>query len=162
MTSGDQTIVYSAILRPHRSAGAKGTRIVIGIVALIWLVPAVGFTLAGAWPVLPLLGIELAALYLLLRLNQHAGNAFEAINLTRSALTVRRVNHWGRQWSVSFQPDWLQVNVNPLGPADNRLELRSHGRSLIIASFLMPQERVELASALRRELSRLTALPQAG
>jgi uncharacterized membrane protein len=160
MTSNDETVVYSAILRPHRSAGARATRIVIGIVAVIWLIPSIVFAVVGAWPVLPFAGVELLALYALLRLNQRAADTMEAINLSRSALTVHRVDHWGKRSSVSFPPNWLQVNVDPLGPVDNRLELRSHGRSVIIASFLMPQERVELARALRRELARLAHAPQ--
>ena len=89
-------------------------------------------------------------------INQHAGNALEAINLTRQALTVRRVDHWGKQSDFSFAPDWLQVNLEPLPGQDNRLELRTHGRSLAIASFLPAHEREELALTLRRALGRLS------
>jgi uncharacterized membrane protein len=156
----ETAVLYSAVLRPHRSAGRKVARVVAGLVAGLLMVVGTGFLLAGAWPVLPFLGLEVVLLYAALRLNQHAGNAFEAINLTRHALTVRRVDHWGKQSDFSFSPDWLQVNLQPMPGHDNRLELRTHGRSLAIASFLLPHEREELALTLRRALGRLsTTLP---
>ena len=153
-------ILYSAVLRPHRSAGQRAARVIAGLVAAQLTVVGTGFLLAGAWPVLPFFGLEVVLLYVLLRFNQHSGDVLEAINLTRKALTVRRVDHWGKQSDFSFPPDWLQVNLQPMPGQDNRLELRTHGRSLIIASFLPTHEREELALTLRRALGRLsTALP---
>jgi uncharacterized membrane protein len=151
----ETTVLYSAVLRPHRSAGARVARVVTVIVAVLLAIVGSGFLIAGAWPVLPFLGLEVALLYGGLRLNQRAGNACEAINLTRSALTVRRVDHWGKQSQVSFPPHWLQVNLLEMPGQDNRLELRSHGRSLSIATFLQPRERQELALTLRRALGRM-------
>ena len=155
----DSTILYSAVIRPHRSAGRRGIRIVTILFGLALATIATGFVLAGGWLVLPFLGLELPLLYLALRLNHRAGNAEEAINLTRSALTVRRTDHWGKQSSFSFPPHWLQVNLLSLAGGDNRLELRSHGRSLAIASFLPPEERQALALTLRGALHRLTPAP---
>jgi uncharacterized membrane protein len=69
---------------------------------------------------------------------------------------VRRVDHWGKQTDYSFQPHWLQVNIEEPPTRHSPVELRSHGRSLTIGRFLLPDERLELARALRRELFRLT------
>lgn len=163
MPRGDGAIVYSAILRPHRSAGPLAARVVLIAAGLVWLPIGIIVSLIGAWPVLPFLGLEIGLLAFALGLSRRSGNAFEAINLSRQALTVRRVDPWGGHSSVSFAPDWLQVNIERLDADDNRLELRSHGRSLTIGSFLLPDERERLARALRRELSRLrfTAEPPA-
>jgi uncharacterized membrane protein len=152
----DANVVYSAVLRPHRSLGAGGIRIVVILVAIASAIPGTLFLALGAWPVLPFLGLDVVILYAALRWNLRAGNAFEAINLSRRALTVRQANAWGRQTETSFQPQWLQVNIEELAADDNRLELRSRGRSLVIGRFLPPHERVELAQALRRELFKLT------
>jgi uncharacterized membrane protein len=153
--SADGPVLYSAVLRPHRSLGRRGTTRIVLVVAGVWFVVGLAFGLMGAWPVLPFLGVEVLLLLVLFRLNLRAGNACEAINLTPRALTVRRTDHWGQQSLVSFPPQWLQVNLEPLAGRDNRLELRSHGRSLTIASFLPAHERAELALALRRALARL-------
>ena len=157
MPEGEETIRYSVVLRPHRSAGRRAARWAVGLVGIMAIPVSVACLVAGAWPVLPFLGAEAVLLYVLMLLNQRAGNALETINLTRSALTVRRIDHWGKTLRVAFQPFWLQVNIEDLPGNTNRLELRSHGRSLIIANFLLPHERVELALALRRELSRLNS-----
>ena len=153
----ETAVLYSAVLRPHRSAGLRVARIVAGLVAALLVIVGAGFLLAGAWPVLPFLGLEVVLLYALLRFNQRAGNTFEAINLTRTALTVRRLDHWGKQSDFSFSPYWLQVNLREMPGQDNRLELRTHGRSLAIASFLLPHERRDLALTLRRALGRISA-----
>lgn len=161
MPEGDETVRYSVILRPHRSAGRQAARWAAGLVGIMAVPVSAALLLAGAWPVLPFLGVEVVLLYVLMRLNQRAGNALETINLTRCAVTVKRVDHWGKTLRVVFQPLWLQVNIEDLPGNGNRLELRSHGRSLIIANFLLPHERVELALALRRELSRLNSSVEA-
>lgn len=152
----DTVVLYSAILRPHRSSGTSLARRLTGLVAAFLVVSGTGFLIAGAWPVLPFFGLEVVLLYCALRFNQRAGNTSEAINLTRQALTVRRTDHWGNQSSFSFPPYWLQVNLHDMPGFDNRLELRTHGRSLAIASFLLPHERQQLAQTLQRALSRVT------
>lgn len=151
-----EAVRYSVVLRPHRSAGAGAIRTVICLMALAWLVVGVVFVAVGAWPVAPFLGLEGLLVYGAFRLNAHAGNALEAINLTDTALTVRRVNFWGQQKRFSFPPHWLQVNFDEPPSNLSVLELRSHGNSLVIGTFLQPRERLELARVLRRELTRLT------
>ncbi len=151
-------VYYSAVLRPHRSLKRRTTTRVVLVLAAVWFVIGLAFIAAGAWPVLPFFGLEVLLLLSLFRLNERAGNTCEAINLTASALTVRSIDPWGKHSLVSFQPRWLQVNLEPApgddSRLDNRLELRSHGRSVTIASFLPPQEREAVALALRRALAR--------
>lgn len=150
------SVVYSAVLRPHRSASLPAMRTLVLVIAIAWGGVGLTFALLGAWPVAPFIGAEVLFLYIALRWNLRTGNEQEAINLTPTALTVSRVDHWGKQTRTSFPPHWLQINIEPTCSDDNRLELRTHGRSLIIAQFLPPSERVELACALRRELGKLT------
>lgn len=155
MPDGDDAILFSAILRPHRSGGRLVGRAVLAVAAVIWLPIAAVVATIGAWPVLPFLGLELALLALALGLSRRSGNAIEAITLSRQVLTVRRLDHWGTETSISFAPHWLQVIVETVDEDNNRLVLRSHGQSLTIARFLLPHERVALARALRRELARV-------
>jgi uncharacterized membrane protein len=152
----NSVVLYSAVLQPHRSAGARTIRgVVLCAFALLFSVSLI-FIAAGAWPVAPFMGLEVALLFGALRLNDRAGNAYEAINLTQKALTVRRVDHWGKRAEFWFPAEWLQINLEEPPNRETPLELRSHGRSLIIGAFLLPEERLQLAHALRRELDRLT------
>lgn len=155
--STESAVLFSAVLRPHRSGGPHALRSLLVLLGVISGAAGLMFLAMGAWPVLPFLGLEVVLLVLMLRLNLKRGSEFEAINLTRSALTVRRVDHWGHERHFSFPPHWLQVNLEP-APGDNTLlELRSHGRSLTIGRFLPVAERQELALTLRRALQRVTA-----
>ena len=155
----DAAVLFSAVLRPHRSAGPSAVRLLVVLVAAVWAAVGIVFVIAGAWPVAPFFGVEVFLLWLALRLNDRAGRAYESINLTENALTVRRVDHWGKMADYSFPPHWLQVNLGEPVTRRTPLELRSHGRSLVIGSFLLPEERSTLARTLRRELGRLTGTP---
>lgn len=150
-----EAIVYSAILRPYRSGSVSAVHWIGILLSVVFLGVGLAFALAGAWLVLPFLGLEILVLLVALRLNLRKGNALEAINLSRSALTVRQVDPWGRQMQYTFPPQWLQVNLVQRRSQTAELELRSHGRSLTIGRFLLPHDRIALAQALRRELSRL-------
>ncbi|MCW5699900.1 MAG: DUF2244 domain-containing protein [Rhodospirillales bacterium] len=154
-TPSDGTVVYSAVLRPHHSIDESTTLAVAVAVATVMFVVGIAFIVAGAWPVTPFLGLESLLLLGAFHLNRRAGFAYEAINLTARALTVRRVDFWGNESDFSFPPYWLQVNIDEPPNRKSPLELRSHGTSLIIGSFLLPEERLQLAYALRRELHRL-------
>lgn len=156
--AGDAGLLFSAELRPRRGASLKAVHTLIWIVGGVWFVVGVCFWMAGAWPVFGFLGLDVALLYLALRLHHQAGNRVEAIRLTPDALTVRRVDPWGRRRTWSFQPYWLQVNLMEAEGRHDRLELRSHGKSLVIGEFLMPEERRALAGALRAALRPLSVV----
>lgn len=150
-------VVFSAVLRPHRSAGPSANRTLLLVLGGFLFAVGAAFVAAGAWPIAPFLGLELLLLGLAFRFNQRAGRAFEAINLTPEALTVRRVDYWGQSTRHAFPPHWLQVNLDEPPERHTPLELRSHGHSLVIGSFLLPEERLTIARTLRRELARLTS-----
>lgn len=149
-------VLFSAELRPRRGVGLKAIHTLIWIVGGVSFVVGFGFWMAGAWPVFGFLGLDVGLLYLALRLHHRTGNRLEAIDLTPDALTVRLVDPWGRRRMWSFQPYWLQVNLMEAEGRGDRLELRSHGKSLVIGEFLMPEERRALARALRAALRPLS------
>jgi len=146
-------VLFSTVLRPHRAATVRAIHIVIGFVAGALMIAGFGFILSGAWPVVPLLGLEVLLLFAALRLHHRGGNAYETIDLTENLLSVCRVDAWGRKARWDFQPQWLQVNMDNPPRQDSHLELRSHGKSIRIGGFLLPSERLVLANQLRRELT---------
>ena len=154
--------LFSAELRPHRSASERAVRIVTLLVLAISIPTGIVFSLIGAWPVLGFMGLEVIALIVLFRWHHRSGYSLETIRLTSAALWVERRNPWGRCQSWSFQPHWLQVNINETPNGGNHLELRSHGRALTIGAFLAAEERVSLAAALREKLSGLTSADMTG
>jgi len=86
--TGEPRPLYRAELRPHRSASVRAINfIILGLLA-IFIPTAVGFVLAGAWPVTGFMGFELLLLYGALRLNQHRGTTVETIDLTQRVLRI--------------------------------------------------------------------------
>jgi uncharacterized membrane protein len=149
----DLDTLFDAVLYPHRSLSPRGVRFLIaGICGVLSLV-ALFFTAMGAWPVLPFFGGEVLLICWAFRTNARDGRMFERLRLTPEAMTVTRVHSSsGETQHRLAPPHWISVNLIPRPGGDNELRLSSHGRSLMVGSFLTPDERGELADALRGAL----------
>ncbi len=156
------SVLFDATLTPHRSLSPRGFVILMAVVCAISFVAGMVFFLAGAWPVVGFLGLDVLLVYAAFRVNYHHGRMFETLELTRRDLLVRRVDHWGKESRWRFQPSWLQVLIDEPPAHDSQLNLRSHGRSVTIGAFLAPDERLDLAKALRRALAKLRSAPGLG
>jgi len=155
----EKKLVFGAELAPHRSLAPQGFLLLMGSIGLISFAAGIAFYLAGAWPVVGFLGLDVLLVYLAFRINYRRGNLREILELTRDDLHVRRIDHRGRETSWHFQPYWLQVNIDEPPDHHSQLLLSSHGRSLAVGSFLAPEERLDLAQALRRALGEIRCLP---
>ncbi|MEQ8193511.1 MAG: DUF2244 domain-containing protein, partial [Rhodospirillales bacterium] len=161
MTLAAETVLFNTTLRPHRSANLYTLRWLLILMALAFAITGFGFSLAGAWPVSGFLGLEIVLLVGALLLNERAGRAVETISLTADALTVHCIDARGRERRFTFPPQWLQIVATPVphgllheGGGLERLEVRSHGRSVAIGSFLPPADRQALCADLRTALAR--------
>jgi uncharacterized membrane protein len=150
---GDGSHVYfAAALKPNRSLSTNGFRLLMIITAFLTFAIGTAFFILGAWPVLGFCGLEFILVYIAFRLNYRAGRAAERIRLTEKELEVMRVSPYGKAQKWCFEPTWLQVLMDNPPFHHSKLRLRSHGRSLVIGSFLTPEERLEVADALRAAL----------
>lgn len=155
-----EPVVFDAVLTPHRSLPPRGFVILMSAVCAVSFAAGLVFFLVGAWPVVGFLGLDVLLIYLAFRLSYRSGRCYETVSLTRAALTVSRVDARGRGRSWRFQPTWLQVVMDDPPEHHSQLTLRSHGESLSIGAFLAPEERLDLARALRRALADLRCAPR--
>ncbi len=91
--------IFTAVLTPHRSLTPRGLAIVMGAIGVCSFITGTIFYVAGAWPVMGFMGLDVALIYVAFRLNNRQARAFEEISMTREALTVRKVSaagHWRR------------------------------------------------------------------
>tara|TARA_R110002110_G_scaffold415612_6_gene652032 strand:- start:53884 stop:54363 length:480 start_codon:yes stop_codon:yes gene_type:complete len=148
--------IFDAVLTPHRSLSPQGVRyLLFGMAGMLTLVGAF-FTAQGAWPVLPFFSCEILLFWWAFRANARDGRRFEHLRLTPDAMTVARVRPSGQTQEHKFAPPhWLAVELTPRPGGDNELRLASHGRSLKVGGFLTPEERDDLATALRDALKKL-------
>jgi uncharacterized membrane protein len=143
--------LFAAILRPNRSASVKAINLVIALLAGVFFLTGAGFMLIGAWPIMGFLGLEIVLLYLALRWNLLAAGRHETVTLTKAALTVERVDPWGNRTAETLEPAWARVTLDE---RRGRLEIRSHGKGIVVGRFLAPEELVEFAYTLREALAK--------
>ncbi len=159
--AGAEEVLFDAELTPHRSLPPEGFVLLMGLIGLVSFAAGAMFFVVGAWPVVGFLGLDLLLIYLAFRASYRSGRAYETLRLTRRDLTLKRVDSRGRAQRWQLPSTWLQVLVDDTPHHQSRLTLRSHGRSLVVGSFLTPEERVDLARALRRALARAHGAPAA-
>ena len=152
---GRNPLLFDALLTPHRSLSPRGFMVLMAAICAFSFSAGLGFFLAGAWPVVGFLGLDVLLVYVAFRINFRHGRMYETLRLSREALTVQRVDHWGKVKRWLFQPAWLQVLIDDPPRQESQLTLRSHGRSVRVGAFLTPAERLGVAKALRRALARL-------
>jgi uncharacterized membrane protein len=137
------------ILRPNRSLSARGMAALFGGLGASAIVIGALFLSSGAWPVLPFLALEVAAVGLtLLLLYRHADDC-EVIRLEDDRLEV--VQRRGRiETCHRFSRYWARVAIEPASNAHHpsRLLIRSHGRELEVGAGMTEEARRVLAGLL--------------
>lgn len=143
---------FEATIYPNQPLGRAGFIWLMVGMSSVSLIMAVGFALAGAWPVAGFLGLDILLLYLAFRVARVRARRREHIRIDAEAVRVQRVEADGiaREWR--FEPYWVRVQMDDPPRRDSWLTLASHGLSLRIGGFLTPAERLELARALRAAL----------
>lgn len=145
---------FDAVLHPNRSLGGRGFVLLMAALAAVSFVGGVVFISVGAWPVFGFLGLDVLLIYVAFRASYRSGRLVETIKLTDAALEVRRIDAYGRSAAWRVPPTWLKVEVERPEAHDCRVTVRSHGQSVVLGSFLAPEERREFAAALSAALAR--------
>ncbi len=112
---GDTGEGLQVVVRPNRTLTLRGMTVLFAGLTLVVLTIGIGFTLAGAWPVLPFAGLELALVgAVLYRLFRHADD-HDRVLVDRECVTVIR-RRGRREWRDEFQRYWTRVTLER-GPA---------------------------------------------
>ena len=126
----EKDVLFDAVLVPHRSLSPRGFLILMTAICLFAFAAGLGFFLAGAWPIVGFLGLDVLLIFIAFRINYRHARMSETLTLSRSTLVVERTDHWGQSESWRFQPYWLQVLIDDPPRSDSKLTLRSHGKQL--------------------------------
>ncbi|WP_029010893.1 DUF2244 domain-containing protein [Azospirillum halopraeferens] len=145
-------VFFDAILHPHRSLGRTGFLVLMAAVVLVSAVVGTAFLVQGAWPVTGFFGLDVLLLWWAFRANYRSARRYERVRLTDRELTVQRVAWKQPDRTWRFQPHWLRVSMDDPPRHESQVTLSSHGRSVVVGSFLSPDERADFARALRRAL----------
>jgi uncharacterized membrane protein len=142
---------FDAVLTPARSLDRRGFWLLLGALLALNLFLAVRLVMAGGWPILPFLGLDIAGVVLAFHLNNRTARTAERIRLGRDALTVTHMDPGGARRDWSFEPAWVRIALQdrPRG----RLTITTNGKGVAVAEFLSPRERREVALALNEALA---------
>ena len=141
------------VARPNQSATWRTNKLVLLALAVPSLIIGVGFALVGAWPILPLAGLELAAL----------AGALYYVNWKLQYRHVSTVSEddvridkgfYAPQRSWQFQRDTAGLAVTPEkhpwdGPS---IRLHNQSESVSVGEFLNREDCLQLLALLRQEL----------
>ena len=148
--------VFAATIRPHRSLGESGFRIMMVLFAAVAGVAALRFVALGFWPVSGFLCLDVIGLYIAFRVSYRRGRSFEEVVLTPIELMIRRVTHRGeaREWRLN--PLWTRLHREKDEEFGlQRLALVSRGERITIAGELSPPEREHFADEFGQALAQV-------
>lgn len=152
-----QAVHFDATLLPHRSLPREGFHALIAALVALNLILGVPMFLFGAWPVVGFMGLDIALVVFLFRLNYKSGRLSETLRLTDTDLEVIRIDPEGVVEKARLEAAWLRVEMDDPPQHESRLTLVSRGNRLVVGRFLTPEERLEVAVDLRAALARLKA-----
>ena len=153
---------FCAVLTPNRSLDRLGFLLVMALVCSASFAAVIALMLKGAWSVMGSFGLDVIFIYVAFRFRYRSGRLSETVKLTERRLTICRRQPGEREQVWAFEPYWLEVRIEEPPKPDSPLTLISHGQPLDFARFLSPDERLDFANALRRELARLRIAPSVG
>lgn len=145
-------ILFDAVLEPNRPLSPRALLLVLGGVAAFSFTTGVLFVLRGAWPVTPFFGADVLVLAIAFAICARSARRRERLVLTHDRLVIERVSPSGRTAREEIDPYWLKVDHQDPDRVGCELALVSRGKRWVVGSFLGPDDRASLATALREAL----------
>jgi uncharacterized membrane protein len=147
--------LFAATLTPHRSLSPTGKRVVIGLVAALALIPGFVFYLAGAWPVVGFMGLDVIAIWVALTISMRSGKAYEVLTLWPGTLELKKIDAKGAEEVLSFVPATVRFLVDrDYNERVTALWLRERDKKVALGAFLSADEKLSLSkvfgTALRK------------
>ncbi|MCB1701546.1 MAG: DUF2244 domain-containing protein [Pseudomonadales bacterium] len=141
------------IAKPNCSASWRGNLLVLLVLAIPSLGAGIGFAMLGAWPVLPLAGLEMLALGSALYYVNWKLQYRHVITLSDDSVCIDKGFYTPRQsWKFPRHATGLAIVPERHPWEGPGLSLQGTGESVSIGEFLNRDDSLELAALLRREI----------
>jgi len=143
-------------IRPNRSLSPKAILPLFCAAAAVLVTIGIGFTLLGAWPVLPFAGLEIVMIGAVLRWMHRHHDDYELVIVAGDRVRViRRSGQQERE--AEFNRHWARVSMTPPGSARHSMQVRvgSHGRYVEIGAAVREEDRRRLADEIKSALARV-------
>ena len=141
---------FKMMTRPNCALSIAEQKRVFIVIALFTLTVAGGFSMAGAWLVMPFAGFELLALAAaLIYLNGNAEN-YESVTVSGDALVIERSIRKQVE-RFEFNRHWVRIVAKTFPESKQQLiSFSSHGREVEFGRYMSHEQRQALAHELKR------------
>lgn len=144
----DGELFMDAELAPNRSLRNPAfIALMIAIVAISFTAGILFITM-GAWPVTGFFGLDLILVWLAFRISYRDGRAREWVRVDARDIEVVRRHPTGHLQRFRLPTGWVRMTLFDPDEHHVQLALTAHGRSLVLGSFMAPDERREFSRAL--------------
>lgn len=146
--------IFTAELKPYRSLGRKGFRILMALTFVFCFFNVIFFLVTGALPVAMFFGLDFALLYGAFYLSYRSARAREQVSMSRIELRIRKVSPEGLVRESRFNPFWARFDVarhDEFGIT--AMAVVGEGRRTALGAFLGPDERESFAKAFTAALA---------
>ena len=144
--------LYEISLYPYRSLNKTDFFILMFALGLISFIAGIIFMLKGAWPVFGFFGLDVFLVYVFFKLSFKSGEEFEVINLTKKKLIIEKYKLKKIIRTYVFDANWIKIKILNPKSHTNKLQISSKNKSLIVGSFLRPDERIEVFQNIQNAL----------
>jgi uncharacterized membrane protein len=152
-TPTSSPVLFEAVIIPHRSLGKRGLRTLMGALAALSVLVAIGLWIAGAWPVIGFTGLEAALAVWLLRRHAAVEGHSEVLLLSDDGLRIIRSTRGSRS-EMQVPIGWLRSSLEERPGRAPALMLRATGVAIEVATSLGESEKRDLAGSLGEALAR--------
>lgn len=143
---------FEAYLYPNRSLPPAGFMAVMTVVVLANAIFGAVFFAIGAWPVVGFCGLDVFLVWAAFKLSYRQGRLHERVRVTPSEILVSRVLPSGHETRWRLQTFWTKLALDRPDEHDAQVRLVTKGRSLVLGSFLSPEERAAFAHTLENAM----------
>lgn len=158
MQATTTTPLFAAELKPHRTLGAGGGWIVIGLFALFAALPGLAFLSMDTWPIVGFMGLDVLAIAVALYISMRRGKRREQITVWADQLEWTATDAKGGKTLRRFNPKTVRLLLDR--DADEKtlaMRLRHGKDELEVGAFLNADDKSSLAKALGTALRKARA-----
>ena len=136
----------------NQSLTTRGLYILMFFITIPASYIGISFYVLGAWPVLGFMGFEILLIYIAFKILFYKNKFYEHIILDKEKLNIlfKKKNKIIKK--IELEPTWVQVKIEKIYENEDTLILSSHGKKIILANYLIPEERLKLAGKIKSGL----------
>jgi uncharacterized membrane protein len=140
---------YRVVFKPNCSLTSRGKVKVIVLLTVIPCCIAIGFSLLGAWLVLPFVGLEIFALAYAFYYVSRQDSDYESISIDSNSLVIERYSQQ-RHTKHVLNPYWVKLIRYELPNGEMHLGLLTQGKVFEVGRYLTRKQRELLAKQLEK------------